>query len=77
MDSSKVEYQHKHWRYLLFQNQLKTFWTWSKQMRQDKYSLASSGLLYKNENDSCEFFSCGVKLSQWEPTDVPLTEHKK
>ena len=77
MDSSKVEYQHKHWRYLLFQNRLKTFQTWPKQMWQDKYSLASSGLFYTNENDSCECFSCGVKSSQWGPTDVTLTEHKK
>ena len=49
----------------------------AKTMRQDKYSLASSGLFYTNENDSCECFSCGIKLSQWGPTDVPLTEHKK
>ena len=24
-----------------------------------------------------ECFACGVKLSQWKPSDNPLTEHKK
>ena len=77
MDNSKVDYQHKHPRYLMYQNRLKTFQKWPKQMRQNKYSLASSGLFYTNENDSCECFSCGVNLSQWGPTDIPLAEHKK
>ena len=77
MDSDKMGSYHKRPEYLLYLNRLKTFKNWPKQIRQNKYSLASSGLFYTNENDTCECFSCGVRLSQWGPYDDPLTEYKK
>jgi hypothetical protein len=63
--------------YLFYEDRLGTFETWPKQMQQDKFSLAAAGLFYKNQNDLCECFACGVKLRQWELYDDALNEHKK
>ena len=58
-------------------DRLSSFETWPQQMNQDKYTLAQAGFIYKKEGDIVECFACGVKLSQWKPSDNPLTEHKK
>ncbi|XP_060566813.1 baculoviral IAP repeat-containing protein 8-like [Ruditapes philippinarum] len=60
-----------------YENRLKTFDTYPKQILPDKYQLARAGFYYTKEADIVVCFRCGVKLSQWEPHDNPSTEHLK
>lgn len=63
--------------YVQYVDRLSTFEMWPQQMHQDKYTLAQAGFIYLKEGDSVECFACGVKMSQWKTSDVPITEHKK
>lgn len=76
-DCNKMENRFKSSRYLFYQDRLATYQCWPKQMRQDKSSLAASGLFYTGEGDVVECFSCGVRLSQWDLYDDVFFEHKK
>ena len=49
-----------------YENRLKTFDTYPKQMLPDKMQLARAGLYYKGKSDVCHCFRCHVKLSAWE-----------
>lgn len=60
-----------------YDNRLKTFETYPKQMLPDKYQLASAGLYYSGKADVCACFRCHVKLSAWERSDCALREHYK
>lgn len=60
-----------------YDNRLKTFDTYPKQMLPDKYQLARAGLFYTGKSDLCECFRCHVKLSAWDRDDDPMKEHFK
>ena len=60
-----------------FEQRLKTFYNWPKQMIPDKYALAKAGFLYTGEGDKVMCFRCGVGVCDWERTDGAWKEHKK
>ena len=60
-----------------YENRLKTFDTYPKQMLPDKIQLARAGLDYTGKSDVCQCFLCHVKLSAWEPDDDAIKEHYK
>lgn len=60
-----------------FENRLKTFDTYPKQMLPDKYQLARAGLYYTGKSDVCQCCRCHVKLSSWERDDDAIEEHYK
>ena len=60
-----------------YENRLKTFDTYPKQMFPDKIKLARAGLYYTGKSDVCQCFQCHVKLSAWERDDDAIKEHYK
>ena len=60
-----------------YENRLKTFDTYPKQMLPDKFQLARTGLYYTGKSDVCQCFRCHVKLSAWEREDDAIKEHYK
>ena len=60
-----------------YEQRLKTFCTWPKQMLPDKYALAKAGFLYTGEGDKVVCYRCGVPIFDWERTDNALNEHKR
>ena len=60
-----------------YENKLRTFATYPKQMLPDKFQLARAGLYYTGKSDICQYFQCHVKLSSWERDDDPTKEHFK
>ena len=60
-----------------YENRLKTFDTYPKQMLPDKIQLARAGLYYSGKSDMCQCFRCHVKLSSWERDDDAIKEHYK
>lgn len=63
--------------YAQYVDRLSSFETWPQQMHQDKYTLTQAGFIYTKEGDIVECFACGVRVSQWKTSDIPVTEHKK
>ena len=61
----------------LYENRLKTFDTYPKQMLPDKIQLARAGLYYTGKSDVCQCFLCHVKLNAWERDDDAIKEHYK
>ena len=57
------------------QARLETFKTWPKQMRPNKYELASAGFVYSGEGDRVKCFYCKVQLHNWEMSDNAWKEH--
>ena len=60
-----------------YENRLKTFDTYPKQMLPDKIQLARAELYYNGKSDVCQCFRCHVKLSSWERDDDAIKEHYK
>ena len=60
-----------------YENRLKTFDTYPKQMLPDKIQLARAGLYYSGKSDMCQCFRFHVKLSAWERDDDAIKEHYK
>ena len=60
-----------------YENRLKTFYTYPKQMLPDKIQLARARLYYSGKSDMCHCFRCHVKLSAWERDDDAIKEHYK
>ena len=62
-----------------YENRLKTFDTYQKQMLPDKMQLARAGLGYIIvENRTCaNCFRCHVKFNAWERDDDAIKEHYK
>ena len=60
-----------------YENRLKTFDTYPKQMLPDKIQLARAGLYYTGKSDVCQRFRCHVKLSAWERDDDAIKVHYK
>ena len=60
-----------------YEQRLKTFYNWPKQMIPDKYTLAKAGYLYTGQGDKVMCFQCGVCVYDWERTDDPWAEHYK
>lgn len=60
-----------------YEDRLKTFDTYPKQMLPDKFQLSSAGLYYTGKSDVCQCFRCHVKLSAWEREDDAIKEHYK
>ena len=60
-----------------YENRLKTFDTYPKQMLSDKFELARAGLFYTGKSHICECFPCHVKLSSWERFDDAIKEQFK
>ena len=58
-----------------YENRLKTFDTYPKQMLPDKIQLARAGLYYSGKSDMCQCFRCHVKLSSWERDDDAIKEY--
>ena len=64
-------------RYKYYEQRLKTFYNWPKQMIPDKYCLAKSGFVYTGRGDKVRCFQCGVGVDDWERTDDADKEHVK
>jgi hypothetical protein len=60
-----------------YEDRLQSFKNWSKQILPDKYYLARAGFVYTGEGDIVQCFSCNVRVSEWDRTDLPFTEHLK
>ena len=60
-----------------YENRLKTFDTYPKQILRDKIQLARAGLYYTGKSDVCQCFRCHVKLSAWEQDVDAIKEHYK
>ena len=60
-----------------YENRLRTFDTYPKQMLPDKIQLARAGLYYTGKSDVCQCFLCHVKLNAWEREDDAIKEHYK
>ena len=60
-----------------YENRLKTFETYPKQVLPDKIQLARAGLYYSGKSDMCQCFRCHVKLSSWERDHIAIKEHYK
>jgi hypothetical protein len=60
-----------------YENRLRTFETYPKQMLPDKYQLARVGFYYTKESDIVICFRCRVKVSSWERDDIAGVEHLK
>ena len=60
-----------------YENRLRTFDTYPKQMLPDKIQLARAGLYYTGKSDVCQCFRCHLKLSAWERDDDAIKEHYK
>uniref|UniRef100_A0A8C8DMD5 E3 ubiquitin-protein ligase XIAP n=1 Tax=Oryzias sinensis TaxID=183150 RepID=A0A8C8DMD5_9TELE len=56
---------------------LETFSSWPRSAPVRPGDLAQAGLFYLGKEDKVECFSCGGKLSGWEPGDNPWNEHEK
>jgi hypothetical protein len=60
-----------------YEDILRTFEYWSKQIKPNKEPLANAVFYYTGTADKVTCFACGVNLSSWEPTDEPWTEHEQ
>lgn len=60
-----------------YETRLATFLLWPKQIKQDKFELARAGFIYTEKGDTVECFACGVKISEWDVSDIPAVEHEK
>jgi len=60
-----------------YSNRVKSFETWSTQIKQDKYTLARAGFFYTNHGDVVECFACGVQICEWTYEDLPEVEHER
>ena len=60
-----------------YENRLKTFDTYPKQMLPDKIQLARAGLYYTGKSDVSQCFLCHVKLNALERDDDAIKEHYK
>ena len=62
---------------MFYEDRLKTFERWSKQIQPDRKSLAKAGFYYTGYFDRVKCFACGIDVCGWEPTDSPWDEHEK
>lgn len=60
-----------------YQDRLRTFYNWPKQIIPDKYALAQAGFYYTGQSDLTVCFACHLKVYQWERHDNPWGEHKR
>ena len=60
-----------------YEDRLKTYEHWPKQIKQSKQNLARAGFYYTGEGDKVTCFACKLSLSTWEPTDDVWIEHQK
>lgn len=74
---SKIEEGIKYPEHKLMQQRIKSFDTWPVGIKQRPQELAEAGFFYSGQSDITLCFSCGVRLSQWEPSDNAWVEHKK
>ena len=63
--------------YKYYEQRLKTFCTWPKQMIPDKYALAKAGFVYTGKGDKVACYRCGVPILDWERTDNVWNEHNR
>ncbi|XP_068107282.1 E3 ubiquitin-protein ligase XIAP isoform X2 [Hyperolius riggenbachi] len=56
---------------------LKSFKNWPSYAHVKPKDLASAGLFYTGIDDQVKCFCCGGKLRNWEPGDVPWSEHRR
>lgn len=57
---------------------LKTFRNFDFYFSQSTMDLVRAGFFYAGNNDDTVIcFSCGVKLNNWEATDIPHVEHSR
>ena len=60
-----------------YMERLKTYDSWSSQIKPDKFQLTLTGFFYSGRSDIVECFSCGLRLHKWEKEDDPLIEHRE
>lgn len=79
MDCTNISYGivFKNHSYLLYEDRIKTFYSWPAQTQPDKYVLAAAGFLYTGHSDEVTCFACGVSLSEWCKRDIVQAEHLK
>lgn len=56
------------------EERLKTFDSWYLNWI-DKVQLAQTGMYYSGESDKVKCHFCKVIIGQWEPNDIPVSEH--
>ena len=62
--------------YSTYSNRLLSFRSWPKFLRGPrKQDLARSGFVYTTIGDKVTYFSCGMTMKDWEPTDDAYREH--
>ena len=64
-------------RFNTLERRLWTFQNWPIGLNQTKSDMAESGFWYTNQKDIVTCFHCGVVLSDFEKTDIPMIEHAK
>jgi hypothetical protein len=62
---------------LQYEDRLRSFKNWSKQLIPDKYTMAEAGFLYTGQSDIVQCFACNVRVSEWDKTDNVWKEHLK
>ena len=60
-----------------YENRLRTFDTYPKQILPDKFQLAKAGLYYTGKSDICQGFQCHVELSSRKRDDDAIKQHLK
>ena len=63
--------------YKYYENRLRSFDAWSKQLNPDKYDLAKAGFYYTGYSDRVVCFRCRIRLKDWARDDVAAIEHEK
>lgn len=74
-DAAKTCDKPRHPSYSLKMARLNSFKNWPESMKQKPDDLAEAGLFYTGEADRTLCYQCGGALVEWEPDDVPASEH--
>jgi len=59
------------------ETRLLTFRDWPQAMPQRPKDLAEAGFFYFGRGDFAQCFYCSIGLKNWDPTDIPWTEHAR
>ena len=62
---------------MFYEDRLRTFQDWSKQITPDRVSLSKAGFYYTGSADKVTCFACSANVMSWESTDDPWVEHEK
>ena len=55
----------------------RSFLLWPSSAQASSRKLAAAGFFYTGDSDTCQCFSCGLKLKNWRRSDDPRETHKR